>query len=322
MMRLDNNRIVRPFAWGLDYLNVKDQAGSPKEILSRYAHRACKDSNMFYALPEVPDYSLNGNQLTYPSAIQNPHKENNTVYGHYFPHDKAKSAVVLLPQWNADRRAHMSLGRLLNRIGIAALRLSLPYHDSRRPPELERADYLVDANIGRTIQACRQAVLDTRLAVEWLYQRGFQRVGLVGTSIGACIAALTTAHEHRIKTVVYNLASGYFADVVWKGLTTQHVRRGLDGHVSLEELRHYWSMISPFPFVKRMRDEARKIFIISARYDPTFLPSLTQNFFDEHNRQGVPIEKAMLPCGHYTLAKFPFNWIDGFLIVRFLRHAL
>ena len=45
-------------------------------------------------------------------------------------------------------------------MGVSALRLSLPYHDVRMPPELTRADYIVSANVGRTAQVNRQAVLD------------------------------------------------------------------------------------------------------------------------------------------------------------------
>ena len=47
----------------------------------------------------------------------------------------------------------MRCATLFNRFGISALRLSKPYHDIRRPAELERSDYAVSSNIGRTI--CR-----------------------------------------------------------------------------------------------------------------------------------------------------------------------
>ena len=71
----------------------------------------------------------------------------------------------MLPQWNSDPEAHVGLCQLLARVGISALRLSLPYHDDRMPPELERADYIVSPNIGRTLHANRQAVLDARRAI-------------------------------------------------------------------------------------------------------------------------------------------------------------
>ena len=77
--------------------------------------------------------------------------------------------------------------RIFNGLGMTALRLTLPYHEERKPPELERAEHLVGSNIGRTIQSMRQAVLDTRAAVRWLRQEGFERIGILGTSIGLVI---------------------------------------------------------------------------------------------------------------------------------------
>jgi len=48
---------------------------------------------------------------------------------------------------------------------MTALRLTLPYHEERRPPEIERAEHLVSFEHRRTIQSMRQAVVDTRAAV-------------------------------------------------------------------------------------------------------------------------------------------------------------
>ncbi len=130
-------------------------------------------------------------------------------------------------------------------IGMSALRLTLPYHQQRKPAELERADHLVSTNIGRTIQSMRQAVLDTRAAVRWLKMQGYERVGILGTSVGSCIAFLTFAHEPDLNAGAFNHVSGYVADVVWKGLSTEHVRAGFGNSVTLEELRTYWAPISP-----------------------------------------------------------------------------
>ena len=142
--------------------------------------------------------------------------------------------MVVLPQWNADADGHVGLCRLLNRFGVSALRLSLPYHDARRPPELNRADYIVSSNIARTVQVCRQAVMDARRAVRWLAKQGYERIGILGTSLGSCLSLLTTAHEPLIRVQALNHISPYFADVVWRGLSTAHVRSGLDGHIDLE----------------------------------------------------------------------------------------
>ena len=99
---------------------------------------------------------------------------------------RPKQAIVVLPQWNADGFSHNSLCTIFNRMGISALRLSKPYHDIRRPTELERSDYSVSANIGRTISACRQAVVDIRCCIDWLEEQGYQQFGVLGTSLGSC----------------------------------------------------------------------------------------------------------------------------------------
>src|SRR5207302_6623830 len=107
-------------------------------------------------------------------------------------------------------------------------------HGWRMPPELRRADYIVSANVARTVQVCRQAVLDARRAIWWLAAQGCERIGILGTSLGSCLSLLTTAHEPLIRAQALNHISPHFADVVWRGISTEHVRRGLDGHVELD----------------------------------------------------------------------------------------
>jgi pimeloyl-ACP methyl ester carboxylesterase len=198
----------------------------------------------------------------------------------------------------------------------------MPYHEGRRPAHLERADYMIGSNLGRTIQACRQAVQEARLAADWLRHQGYQTVGLIGTSIGSCIAFLTFAHDDRFKVGVFNHASSYFADVVWQGLTTQHVRQSLESHISLDDLRYYWSLISPQTFVHRLQGTTRRSLMISARYDLSFPPHLTRLFYQELARWNVPFDTATLPCGHYTTAVTPFKYMDGFLIANYFRKHL
>src|SRR4030081_2834481 len=113
------------------------------------------------------------------------------------------------------------------------------------PPELRRADYIVSANVGRTAQVCRQAVLDARRAVAWLASRGYDSIGILGTSLGSCLAMLTAAHEPLVRAAALNHISPYFADVIWEGLSTAHVRQGLDGKIDLDTLRRGWMSTSP-----------------------------------------------------------------------------
>jgi hypothetical protein len=321
---VSTDRLPRPFEWGLDWL--ADQhlpPGDPRRVLQDWGEAAVAHSDAFYAVSPADDASLTGEILTFTSALETPHPANNTVRARYFP-DRSprgrKRAVLVMAQWNSDAEGHVGLCRLLNRFGISALRLSLPYHDARMPPELTRADYIVSANVGRTAQVCRQAVLDARRAIAWLDSQGYESIGILGTSLGSCLAMLTTAHEPLIKAAALNHISPYFADVVWDGLSTRHVRETLEGNVTLDELRRMWLPISPLPILERVR--GREILLVYALYDLTFPVDLSRMLVTAFRHAGIEHELLVLPCGHYSTGVTPFKWLDGLTLCRFLNRAL
>ena len=317
------DRVVRDFDWGRDWIPVGTD-------LHEWVAEVMTDTDRFFTPPPTTEYALSepsseGDRLlTFPSAFPTPHPENNTVYCRYFAarakHGSPRAAVLVLPQWNADNGGHVGLCRLLNWSGLSALRLSLPYHHQRMPPELHRADYIVSSNVARTVQVCRQAVLDARRAIAWLASQGYERIGILGTSLGSCLALLTTAHEPLIRAEALNHISPHFADVVWRGVSTQHVRRALDGHVDLDTLRDLWKPISPRWYLDRLRD--RQTLLVYAKYDLTFPVDLSRDLVQGFTEHGVPHEVSVLPCGHYSTGKTPFKYWDGWVLTRFLRRAL
>jgi dienelactone hydrolase len=324
----DNNRLVRPFAWGVEFIRDQVNGGDPRAIFREHTAQAMARSEEFYALPEIDDWQLNGDVLTWASAVHTPSVENNIARARLFParrerKRKPRAAVLVLPQWNAQPDSHVEACRIFNGLGMTALRLTLPYHEERRPPELERADYLVGSNIGRTIESMRQAVLDTRAAVRWLKDQGFERIGILGTSIGSCIGFLAFAHDAAIDVGVFNHVSGYVADVVWQGISTQHVRAGIETDLTVDELREFWTPISPVPFIPRLRDmQQRPMRFIAARYDLTFPLNLTHQIINEVRAQGIDLDLVWLPCGHYTTAEMPWKAIDAWKIATFFRKHL
>jgi predicted acylesterase/phospholipase RssA len=316
------DRVVRPFEWGLEWVDGA-RAAAPVTHLEEWADRMVASSDEFFALPPCTDYTLEHDVLTYPSAVVTPHPDNNVVRARFFPESSPRGrrrAVIVLPQWNSDSEGHVGLCRLLNRFRISALRLSLPYHDARMPAELRRADYIVSANVGRTAQVCRQAVLDARRGVAWLASQGYDSIGILGTSLGSCLSMLTAAHEPLLRAAALNHISPYFADVVWSGLSTAHVRQGLDGHIDLSRLRRIWMPISPYPYLDRLR--GRRVLLVYAKYDLTFPVSLSRMLVDEFGRRGIEHELAVLPCGHYSSGLPPFKWLDGLTLCRFLARSL
>jgi len=112
---------------------------------------------------------------------------------------------VVLPHWNAHATQHNSLCAGLAKLGISTLRLSLPYHDYRMPAELQRADYAVSSNVARTIDATRQAVIDTRGCVDWLEQQGYESIGVVGTAAGFGLGLLITKNLEAIRQFLQHM---------------------------------------------------------------------------------------------------------------------
>ena len=312
----DNNRRSLPFEWGLEHVGLPSSP-DPERLLEEYARQALADSKAFYEYTPTSEYRFDGHVLEFPSYVETPYEANNRVYGRFF--EAAKDfAVVVLPQWNCKWDGQVGLCRMLQQSGIGALRLSMPYHHQRKPSNLERAEYLVSPNVGRTLAAARQAVTDARRAADWLFQRGYRKVGLVGTSIGSCIAFLTFVHDERFSTGVFIHVSSYYADVVWHGLSTSHVRKTLESAIELDRLRVLWEPISPLPFIRRLSGNQRPMLMFSGRYDLTFPAHLTQQGYDEFERLSIPVRKEWLPCGHYTMGKFPFHAIAGLKLRSFL----
>jgi pimeloyl-ACP methyl ester carboxylesterase len=347
---LNDNRVVREFEWGTEFVNPDANGSDPRRVFREYTKNVLANSDEFFFSPEIKDYKLSSESrlqaassgssadslatesrlkarlktLIWTSAIETPSIENNTAYATFFPHeDNKKSAVVVLPHWNAKAGTYFDLCKVFNRVGVSALRLTLPYHEERMPPELERADYLVAPNVGRTLQSLRQSVVDTRAAVAWLKQQGYEKVGVVGTSIGSCVGFFAFAHDTTIDAGVFNHVSGYVADVVWQGLSTYHVKEGIGNNVSLEELREFWLPISPLAYMDKLsKMPPRPQRYIYTLYDLTFPVNLSRDMMRSLREHGIKHDVVKIPCGHYTLGEKPWVYLDGWKIVSFLRKHL
>ena len=321
---LGDDRVVRPFEWGTEFITEDADGSDPHELFREFSRRTIENSDDFFFPPAVKDFELNSDVLTWTSGVGTPSRENNTAYSRYFPHEtNRKAAVLVLPHWNAKAGTYFDLCKFFNKVGLSALRLTLPYHEERMPPELTRADYLVAPNVGRTLQSLQQSVVDTRAAVAWLKLQGYEKVGIVGTSIGSCVGFFAFVHDMTIDAAVFNHVSGYVADVVWNGLSTYHVKKGLGDNVELDELREFWLPISPMAYMDRLAKlPPRPQRYIYTLYDLSFPVDLSREVMNELRRRKIKHSKAAIPCGHYTLGTKPWVFLDGYKIISYLHKHL
>jgi pimeloyl-ACP methyl ester carboxylesterase len=271
--------------------------------------------------------------LRFTSPERTPYPENDQVNARWYPAPahkdplRPKQAIVVLPQWNSDGLGHNSLCTIFNRMGISALRLSMPYHDIRRPEELERSDYAVSANIGRSISACRQAVVDIRCCLDWLEEQGYEHFGVLGTSLGSCYAFLASAHDPRLRVNAFNHASTAFGDVTWAGQSTRHVKQALEeAGLTQDRVRELWAAVSPCYFYEKFASaEAggpqKRVLMVYADYDLTFPREYSLKVVDAFHRVGLNFERRVLPCGHYTTGETPYKFLDGWHLGWFVYRA-
>src|SRR3981081_2742921 len=80
----EDNRIVRPFAWGAEFIAEHVNGVDPQVLFSEHTERVMARSEDFYALPAVSDYRLAGDRLTWTSAIETPSPANNLASARLF----------------------------------------------------------------------------------------------------------------------------------------------------------------------------------------------------------------------------------------------
>src|SRR5438067_3862424 len=370
---LDDNRVVRPLEWGIEWTqnwpqvngNYRGNHQLETDAALRYFEelnqQIVQDSDRFFGYEPPRDFELeerlpqlfstNERQcelesrldreakrgklkpvqfLRFTSPVRTPYPENNRVNARWFPASNrrgnpSRKAVIVLPQWNADAFSHNSLCEVMNRYGVSALRLSKPYHDIRRPAELQRSDYAVSANIARTIDACRQAVIDIRCCLDWLQSQGCEQFGILGTSLGSCYAFIASAHDARLQVNAFNHASTYFGDVVWTGQSTRHIRAALESVLTREQLRNVWKAISPPSYAEKFKqiDAAarKKVLVMYAKYDLTFLPEFSKQVVEMFENSAIDYRSIAMPCGHYTLGETPYKYIAGWNLGQFIYRA-
>ena len=276
--------------------------------------------------------------LRFTSPVRTRYPENDQVNARWFPASaaqeakfrrlgKPRQALIVMAQWNADGLSHNALCEIFNRFGIACLRLSKPYHDIRRPAELERSDYACSSNIGRTISACRQAVVDIRSCCDWLEQQGYEQLGVLGTSLGSAYAFIAAAMDARLQVCAFNHASLEFGDVVWTGQSTRHIRQAFaEAGLTQDDARAILHAVSPAAYMEQFAARQvgyapRQTLVVHATYDLTFLEEFSQEAIRTMRAHGADVLDRTLPCGHYTTGETPYKFIDAWYLGKFIHDA-
>ncbi len=202
-----------PFA---DYYRISDEAAAP----ARRALRA-------QALPGPGDPPLH---FRVPSPLPGPHGENNHASYDLFPCAAGRTAPTLLLThglMSVSDIGYRMWAAKWNARGWNVVFVHLPYHYARKPAGSLSGEFAVTADLVRTVEGARQAVIELRLLVEWLAERGSPFFAMWGTSYGAWITALLACVEPRLDRAVLIEPIVDIQASIWESPACAAIRRSL-----------------------------------------------------------------------------------------------
>jgi dienelactone hydrolase len=237
----------------------------------------------------LPAIGVTVHRVRFPSAVKTKTPENNTVHAEYYrPEGKGPfPAVIILDVTAGNQMLSRHMANHFARHGVAGLFVQMAYYGPRRPPGSKLR--LLSPNIKQTTEAVTQTVLDLRLATSWLESRpeiDGKKLGIVGTSLGSFLAALTGQMEPRLGRVAVLLGGGGFID----GYADHPLARpwlklyeNLGG--TREALKKAIAPIDPITNAALLKK--RDLLIIAASRDDVVPPSMARRLWEAGGKQKI-----------------------------------
>ncbi|KSU86243.1 MULTISPECIES: alpha/beta hydrolase [Priestia] len=117
-----------------------------------------------------------------------------------------KPNVIFVHGWRMkgfDRVKKIFHDSIMNNLGWNMYYYTLPYHLERQPEaSLYSGEFMVSANINRTVESTRQAIVDLRALIQWMKNNKQGPVIIIGVSLGGFISNLVATLESEIDALV------------------------------------------------------------------------------------------------------------------------
>jgi dienelactone hydrolase len=226
--------------------------------------------------------------LTFPSSVNSPQAENNTVWAEYYrPKGNGPfPGVIVLDILAGDQNLSRNIARHFAQNGIAALFVQMAYYGPRRSPNGPR---LLSPNIDHTMAAIRQTVLDCRCAAAWLESRPEvdpKQLGILGTSLGSFLSALTAAIEPRLHRVVLLLGGGGLVDAFFEHPKAKpYLEMAASVGITKEKLRKLIAPADPLTYADLLKE--RNLLMIAASRDDVVPPKAARQLWEATGKQQI-----------------------------------
>jgi hypothetical protein len=259
------------------------------------------------------------NSVTFQSDITTEDEENNTFECVVTDSGSKGHALVVFHHWYARNR-YSAFSKFFAARGITVIEATLPYHFSRGSDDHSEEKFF-NANLGRTIRSMRQAVLDGRKIVRWLYSQGYYKISVVGMCLGGTVAGLIAAQEEKVDKAVLMGSPMSPADLVWTAETMKSLRGRIEPVMSLEDLRTAWSIINLEMHTWGLTRRRLDMMFVLGKDDTIARPEATDRVIELLTKCNRSPEVLRLNCGHSSVGIFPYNIIAARKVLRFLKET-
>lgn len=187
------------------------------------------------------------------------------------PGERAPAVILLHHLGTTTNKEMPRYARYLNRHGISAVVMSLPYHLQRSVRGIHPVDRFAAAQVGPVVQAFEQSTSDVSTLVTWLSQQpsvDARRIGAVGVSLGAIVTHLLMGRDERIRAGVAFLGGGDLADINRRSLVGKLFLHRKQRPLTPQELEAL-KVVDPLTYASG--NQPRRVLMVQAARD-AFIP--------------------------------------------------
>lgn len=210
-------------------------------------------------------------KFEFKSLVPTGDPSNDHIEGEVYLNEKEDAPnIIFVHGWrmdSLDRMKDMFHSQMMNDLKWNMYYYTLPYHFQRKPKEsLYSGEYMISADIPRTVQSIRQSVVDLRALIQWIKANKKGPVVLIGVSLGGFITNLTATLEPEIDALVSIFYANRLSYSIWNTIPGKFIREDLEHHgMSYTDLIRFWRITEPSQSMPKIKKD--KILLISAKYD-------------------------------------------------------
>ena len=254
--------------------------------------------------------------FVFKSPVKTKWEETNLVPFRWFSNKEKRSRVLLLfstgwarPNLNIEKAfcAH------LQKNGIDAGLMSVPYHQERAPQGSYSGEYFISGNIFWTVANFQHYVAEIRLLIQYMRNHS-DYIGIIGMSCGGFSAGLAVNVE-KVDFYFPFITGAKLGSIIWESKITSFVKKDLIKKGIDQTNANKVLAIGDQLFLGR-NTRAGHIKQYISLYDEVVPTKYQYLLWEAYNRP----EKLELECGHIGVAFFMRKVADD--IIGFVKNKI